>query len=56
VFVDRGGVIRADIPGDSPFMSAAPANIRAELDTLLGTGGAGKKATGAARKAAVTKK
>ena len=48
VFLDRGGVIRADIAGDSPFMSNPLANIRAELDKLLGVAGAGKKTTGAA--------
>ncbi|MGA3096600.1 MAG: TlpA disulfide reductase family protein [Bryobacteraceae bacterium] len=55
VFLDRTGVIRADIAGDSPFMSDPLANIRAELDKLLGVGGAGKKATGASKKGAAAK-
>ncbi len=55
VFLDRGGVIRADIAGDSPFMSNPLANIRAELDKLLGVAGAGKKTTGATRKGAASK-
>lgn len=48
VFVDRTGVIRADIPGDSPFMSNALVNAKAELETLLAEGGTARKAGGAA--------
>ena len=55
VFLDRGGVIRADIAGDSPFMRDPLANIRVELNKLLAVGGAGKKATGATGKSAATK-
>lgn len=53
VFLDRSGVIRADIAGDDPFMTNPLPNIRAELDKLLGGGGAAKKAT---RAASATKK
>jgi thiol-disulfide isomerase/thioredoxin len=55
VFLNRGGVIQADIAGDSPFMSDPLANIRAELNKVLAVGGAGKKATGASKKGAATK-
>jgi thiol-disulfide isomerase/thioredoxin len=55
VFVDRNGVIQADIAGDSPFMSNPLVNIRAELDKLLGVEGAGKKATAASKKGAATR-
>ena len=48
VFLDRDGVIQADIAGDSPFMNNPLANTRAMLDKLLGEGGTAKKATGAA--------
>ena len=37
VFLDRRGVIRQDIPGESPFLKDANANVRAELDKLLKT-------------------
>ena len=37
VFLDRAGMIRADYPGESPFFKDAAANIRRELDRLLGT-------------------
>jgi hypothetical protein len=48
VFVDRTGVIRADIAGDSPFMNNALVNTKAELETLLAEGGTARKAGGAA--------
>jgi hypothetical protein len=56
VFLDRAGVIQADIDGDDPFLHNPLPNIRAELDKLLGGGGAAKKAGGATKKRAATKK
>ena len=38
VFLDRSGVIRADIPGESDFMQNPDKNVRAELDKLLKAG------------------
>ncbi len=35
VFIDRGGEIRADYPGEDLFFRDANTNIRDELDTLL---------------------
>lgn len=35
VIIDRGGTIRVDVPGESPFMGNTSGNIRAELDKLL---------------------
>lgn len=35
VFLDRRGVIRADVAGESDFMKQAEVNIPAELDKLL---------------------
>ncbi len=35
VFLDRGGVIRAQFPGEDPFFLNAPANIRAQLEKML---------------------
>ena len=35
VFLDRGGVIRADYPGGDSFFLNANANIRAQLDKML---------------------
>ena len=35
VFLDRGGVIRADYPGGDAFFVNANANIRAQLDKML---------------------
>lgn len=55
VFLDRAGVIQADIDGEDPFMKDPLPNIRAELDKLLGGGGAAKKAGGATKKRAATK-
>ena len=48
VFLDRHGLIQADIPGDDPFMNNPLANTRALLDKLLGEGGTAAKAPGAA--------
>jgi thiol-disulfide isomerase/thioredoxin len=48
VFIDRTGVIRADYPGESPFVANAAPNVRAELNKMLAASpvrsGAGKKA------------
>ena len=52
VFVDRNGVIQADIAGDDPFISSPLANTRVLLDKLLGPGGTAKKAPGPAKKSA----
>ena len=50
VFLDRGGVIRGDYPGESPFFTNAAANIRAELEKLLKAPVASsKKTTASAR-------
>jgi hypothetical protein len=35
VFIDRGGAIRSDYPGEDLFFRNPDANIRAELDKLL---------------------
>jgi peroxiredoxin len=35
MFLDRRGVVRADFPGESDFMTQPDANIRTELDQLL---------------------
>jgi thiol-disulfide isomerase/thioredoxin len=35
VFLDRGGVIRADIPGESTFFNDPDTNIRKQLDKML---------------------
>ena len=35
IFLDRRGIIRADIAGESDFMKQAETNIPAELETLL---------------------
>jgi hypothetical protein len=35
VFLDRGGMIRNEIPAESDFFNNAEANIRAELEKLL---------------------
>jgi thiol-disulfide isomerase/thioredoxin len=43
VFIDRHGTIRTDVPGESPFMKNAPANIRAELNKLTAAPAAGRK-------------
>ena len=56
VFLDRGGVIQADIAGDDPFMGAPVENIRALLDQLLQGGVAAKKAPGATKKSTAPKK
>ena len=48
VFLDRNGLIQADIAGDDPFMNNPLANTRALLDKLLGAGGTARKAAGAA--------
>jgi thiol-disulfide isomerase/thioredoxin len=49
VFLDRAGMIRADYPGESPFLLNPVPNIRAELDKLLK---AGTAATSAPKQAA----
>jgi len=38
VFIDRGGAIRADFPGENVFFRDPNTNIRAELDKLLRAG------------------
>jgi thiol-disulfide isomerase/thioredoxin len=43
VFLDRGGVIRADYPGGDAFFANANANIRAQLDKMLKTPPTAKK-------------
>jgi len=35
IFIDRGGIIRADHPGEDVFFKNPEANIRAELEKLL---------------------
>jgi hypothetical protein len=35
VFLDRGGVIRAEFPGEDPFFQDAAANIRKQLEKML---------------------
>jgi len=35
VFLDRGGVIRAEFSGEEPFFVNGPANIRAQLEKML---------------------
>ena len=42
IFLDRRGVIRADIAGESDFMKQAETNIPAELETLLKIPGGAK--------------
>jgi thiol-disulfide isomerase/thioredoxin len=37
VFLDRRGIIRADIPGESNFFKEADRNIRLQLDEMLKT-------------------
>ncbi len=46
VFIDRGGAIRADYPGEDLFFRDPNANIRAELDKLLRGRGAAPAAEG----------
>jgi thiol-disulfide isomerase/thioredoxin len=36
VFIDRGGVIRAEYGGESPFFQYAGASVRGQLDKMLG--------------------
>lgn len=43
VFLDRRGVIRADVAGESDFMKAPEVNIPAELDKLLRTATVARK-------------
>jgi thiol-disulfide isomerase/thioredoxin len=40
VFLDRWGNIRAEYPGEDPFHQNEPANIRKQLDSLLGAAAA----------------
>ncbi|MEO8370971.1 MAG: TlpA disulfide reductase family protein [Candidatus Solibacter sp.] len=35
VFLDRAGMIRAQVPGEDPFFLNAPANIRLQLEKML---------------------
>ena len=35
VFLDRAGVIRAEYSGEEPFFENGPANVRAQLETML---------------------
>jgi len=37
-FLDRAGILRADIPGEAPFFLKPEENIRAELEKLLHPG------------------
>jgi thiol-disulfide isomerase/thioredoxin len=57
VFLDRAGVIQADIAGDDQdFMGAVVANTKAMVDSLLAGGAPARKAPGATKKSAATKK
>ena len=44
VFLDRGGVIRAQYSGEEPFFLNAPANIRTQLEKMLQPAAAPAKA------------
>jgi len=49
VFLDRGGIVRGDYPGESDFMAKPESNIPAKIDELLKSGA---PASAAAHKAA----